>query len=144
MKIAFYIAKYGTFYDKLISFTTRSIYSHCEIVFEDNLPSISASASVRDGGVRFKRIRFDHHWHVYDLETDLKEENVIKWFNEHDGDTYDYIGAIGSLFSLDLSSKDKKFCSQACATVLRLNPITTPGKFFNKLKTLGVIKCNNK
>lgn len=137
MKIAFYIGKYGTFYDKLISLVTFSKYSHCEIVFDSG---VSASSSIRDGGVRFTKINFDYKWEIYDLHTDEFESEVIAWFKEHDGDKYDLLGAIGSLFHINLSSKDKKYCSEACATVLDLNSTITPAGLFKELSNLRMIK----
>ena len=58
MQIAFYKAKFGNFTDKIVSAFTFSPYSHCEMVFSDG---ICASASLRDGGVRFKYINLGHN-----------------------------------------------------------------------------------
>ena len=130
MKIAFYIAKYGTFTDKVIAFFTRSKYSHCEIVFLDGM---FASSSPRDGGVRLKMISPDDHWDIIDLGNEYSEKSIRYWFMSNKGDTYDWLGAIGSIFSIDLTSEDKKFCSYSCAIVLGLDPIVTPGGLFRKL-----------
>lgn len=137
MRIAFYIGKYGTFYDKLISLVTFCKYSHCEIVFNSG---VCASSSIRDGGVRFAHIDLDYKWDIYDLHADEFESEVISWFKEHDGDKYDLVGAIGSLFHINLSSKDKKYCSEACATVLGLNSTITPAGLYKKLSELWMIK----
>lgn len=141
MKIAFYIAKHGNFYDKIISFFTWSIYSHCEIIFDSVSPTYCASSSIRDGGIRFTNINFGDHWHVFELNTDKQESGVIAWFKENDTDVYDLTGAIASLFGVDLTSDNKKFCSQACAIVLGLDPIVTPKKLFNTLKREKILVC---
>lgn len=136
MKIAFYLGKYGTFYDKLICTSTFSRFSHCEIVFSDY---ICASSSVRDGGIRFKKLNLDDHWEIFNLYYNNKpvsefDELIARtWFDDHDGNKYNMLGAIGSLFRVNLSSKDKKFCSEACASVLGIDPNITPGNLYSTL-----------
>lgn len=143
IKIAFYKARYGTPTDKLIAIGTFSEYSHCEIIFSDGM---FASASPRDGGVRFKKIDIDEHWDVFELThqdwssfTEYEEELISRWFILHEGDSYDWIGAIGAVLNLDFSSKSKKYCSYCCAVVLSLDPITTPGKLYKTLLERGMI-----
>ena len=131
MKIAFYKARYGQFFDKVIALFTFSKYSHCEIVFEDGM---CASASVRDGGVRFKEIVMGVRWDVYDLMVGIDEATVRQWFVDNDHQEYDLWGAIGSAFGLNLSNDDKKFCSESCATVLGLdNTVISPGALYELL-----------
>jgi len=130
MKIAFYIAKYGTFTDKVIAFFTRSKYSHCELIFSDGM---FASSSPRDGGIRLKNISPDEHWDIIDLPNIYDESTIRYWFMTNDGDSYDWLGAVGSVLSIDLTSENKKFCSYSCAIVLGLDPIVTPGGLFRKL-----------
>ncbi len=142
MRIAFYLGRYGNYYDKLITTTTFSRFSHCEIVFSDGQ---CASSSIRDGGIRFKRLNLDDHWEIFDLSynnypvSPFDESVARDWFNEHIGDKYDLRGAIGSLFHINLSSKDKKFCSEACATVLGIDPIITPGSLYSTLAHRNMI-----
>lgn len=137
MKIAFYLAKYGNTYDKAISITTFSKYSHCELVFSDGM---CGSASPRDGGVRLKKITLDDHWHVFDLPTDLDEDFIRYWFAVNDDLKYDWIGAIASVVNIDLSSEGKRYCSQICGDLLWLDTTITPGGLFRKLKSIGYIK----
>lgn len=137
MKIAFYKARYGTWADKTIAVTTLSKYSHCEIVFSDGM---CASSSIRDGGIRFKRINLSDHWDVYDLESYYDEDAVKYWFSLHQDNTYDYVGAIASAFGINLSSENKKYCSFACAAVLNLETTVTPGGLLADLKYRGLIK----
>ena len=136
MKIAFYRAWNGTWLDKLISILTLSKYSHCEIIFSDGE---CASSSVRDGGIRFKYITMDEKWDVFPLNMFLNEELMFKWFWMNIDDTYDYLGALGALFGFDWSSDDKKYCSYACASVLNIRPIQTPGGLFKLLKSKNFI-----
>ena len=130
MKIAFYLGKHGTFYDKVICLATFSKYSHCEIVFSDGM---CASASCRDDGIRFKKIDLEEKWVVFDLLSQFDEAAIKYWFNLHDSDKYDYLGAFGSVLNIDSTSDSKKYCSYACATVLGIDPIITPGALYKKL-----------
>lgn len=137
IRIAFYKAENGKFIDKFISFFTNSIYSHCEIVFDDGM---CASASQRDGGVRFKQIILSHNWDVYELVDENSAEVVREWFVAHEDNTYDYPGALGSFLKINLSSPMKKFCSQACAIVLGITENITPGELYNILVNSKRIK----
>ena len=71
MKVALYKGKRGGSagaFDASVRWWTRGPYSHVELVFSDGM---SASASPRDGGVRFKRIDFKpEHWDFIDLSVD--------------------------------------------------------------------------
>ena len=136
MKIAFYIGKHGTWYDRLICLVTRSKYSHCEIVLTDGM---CASSSVRDGGVRYKIITLDDHWDVYNLSYPPSEASVITWFNLHDSNKYSYIGAVLSVFGIVWKSEHEKFCSEACGEVLGYKNHPTPEKLYQTLKRNGEI-----
>lgn len=136
MKIAFYKAKHGKKLDKVISIFTLSKYSHCEIVFSNGE---CWSSSSREGGVRGKYIELGDHWDVFELIGDFNEAAIKYWFMSNDGDLYDWFGAVGSLFHIDLSSEDKKFCSYACAIVLGVSPIATPGNLYKTLKKQNLI-----
>lgn len=136
-RVAFYKAKYGDVFDKIVAFVTRSEYSHCELIFSDD---VCASSSPRDNGVRFANIRFGEHWDIFELDSSLSELEARWWFAYHDGQTYDFFGAIGSAFGLPLFSDDKKFCSLACASALKLNKVNlTPGGLYKELKKLRYI-----
>lgn len=139
MKIAFYKAKYGNWLDKLISVLTLSKYSHCEIILDSN---IFVSASPRDGGVRFKNITADNHWDCFDIyDVNTISNEAQEWFESVLGQKYDWLGAAGSLFGLNFTSKNKKFCSYCCATVLDLDPITTPGELYETLLEIRMIRA---
>lgn len=139
MKIAFYKSKKGKWLDKAISAVTLSQYSHCELIFSDG---ICASASPRDGGVRFKYITMGEKWDVYELPKSFNEIYAREWFIRHEEQSYDYLGAFGSAFNLDLTSPDKKFCSYACALALKLkDPIVSPGDLYDRLRQQRLISC---
>lgn len=143
MQIAFYQAKYGREYDKIIAIATFSKYSHCELIFSDG---ICGSASPRDGGVRLKNIEIDNHWCVFELlntngsPITPQEESVIRyWFYINQGQSYDWWGALGSFIRLDLTSPGKKYCSNLISILLGLEPIITPGGLFRLLKKKNLI-----
>lgn len=137
MKIAFYLAKYGNTYDKLISFTTGSPYSHCELVFSDGM---CGSSSPRDGGVRLKYLNLDDHWVVYDLEYPFNESQIRYWFKLNEGMKYDWVGAVASVLHIDLSEDNKRYCSQICAEMLGLESTVTPSGLLKDLNHHNYIK----
>ena len=138
MQIAFYKASRGNWVDKGLAITTLSIYSHCEIVFSDG---VAASASLRDGGVRFKRISFGDKWNVYDLHLPASQEQVARaFFNMHEDAKYDLIGALGAGLRLDIGDATKFYCSEICALVVGEDPSRSPGSLHRKLTRSGKIQ----
>lgn len=116
MKVAFYKAKYGDWIDKIVSWYTKSPYSHCELVFSNG---DFLSSSKRDGGVRYTNIDNLERWDIYELQDSKYSEDLIRLIvRQYLGQKYDIIGAIGSAFNIDLSDKNKKFCSNLCAILL--------------------------
>lgn len=137
MNIAFYKSHNGKLLDKTISWVTSSQYSHCELIFTDG---ICASASPRDGGVRFKYINMGDRWDVFTLPDIFNEQIARDWFIRHEDQKYDFIGALGSAFRLDLTSSTKKFCSYSCAMALCIpNPLMSPGELFTTLQNNRII-----
>jgi len=120
-KIAFYKGVHPGLpgiYNRLVQWWTKSPYSHCELVFSDGL---SASSSFMDGGVRFKQINYstDTHWDFITLPNEL-EHAARKWFEDRVGAKYDLKGNLGFVIGAVHDSKDKFFCSEACAAALQL------------------------
>lgn len=139
-RIAFYKSFTGRVGDKIIGTLSCSRYSHCEIVLEDGL-CISSSYIDADG-VRGKYINLGDHWDVFELVGDYDEDAMRYWAKVHDADTYDWLGAGASLFRIDLTSENKKFCSQVCALMIGIDPIITPGRLFNSLKRKNLITAD--
>ena len=144
MKIAFYIAKNGNWEDKLISYLTFSKYSHCELVFSTGE---FGSSSARDGGVRLKYITQNDKWDIFDLKnpdgTEISkelEDTIRYWFLLHKDLPYDWPGAVMSLFGVNWTSEDKKFCSYVCASLFGLDPIVTPQKLLKNLVAKKMIE----
>lgn len=118
LSIAFYKGVHSGIpgiYNRGVQIWTRSIYSHCELIFSDGM---SASASYMDGGVRFKSIEYDpEKWDIYTLP-DYLEDNARQWFVEHEGQRYDIWGNVHFVFSIIGDSSNRWFCSEACLAAL--------------------------
>lgn len=109
--------------DSLIRLTTGGQYSHCEIAVErlvfasgERYPDIfydCYSASLRDGGVRCKRIDVSdvNKWDLIPL--DISEEQVLRYFEQTKSAGYDLVGAIGVALGIK-HSKRRYFCSEWC------------------------------
>jgi hypothetical protein len=106
---------------------TRSIYSHCELVFGEpdaTGKSLCASSSARDGGVRFKNIDLGRgRWDVYELPgyDAFDEAYAYEWFSKHLGAKYDHLGLVWFVLPISDFNDPKKFvCSEAIAAALRM------------------------
>lgn len=115
VQIAFYKAP-GTLVDKAVRVVTRSKYSHCELIINGT----ACSSSVREGGVRFKSIALDPtRWDVANIQgVDLPY--AWKWFCDHHGQGYDYLGVTRFVLPFIPSRPNLWFCSEACAAALQL------------------------
>lgn len=140
MKIAFYkgLSKGTTPLDKGICLATVSPYSHCEIVFSDGQ---CASASFRDGGVRFADINMTSgRWDVFNLNLPASQETAaLAMFNLYEGSKYDMLGAIAGWMRIDLGS-DSFFCSKMCAAACGLEDTArSPASLLRALYRLGLV-----
>jgi uncharacterized protein YycO len=121
MQLAFYLAKYGDYQDKLIAWATGGKYSHVELIFKTGE---WFSSSTRDGGVRFKKIMPNpEHWDYTTIEvSDSQEFRMYVWCESQVGKPYDWFGAIiaGSRFSIkkQTNTRSKWFCSEICGRSL--------------------------
>lgn len=129
MRVAFYKGTHAGLpgvYNRLVSWWTRSPYSHVELLLlETTTPgrSYAASASYMDGGVRFKVIDFDPDlWHFVDLPGQLGKA-AWDWFGAHEGQAYDLLGNLHFVLAPVGDDKRKWFCSEAVAAALGMpNP----------------------
>ncbi len=125
----FFMASYkdsGQIGDKIIRLSESGTYSHTELVFSTLIRGVNncASASWRDGKVRYNRIDFSTgKWDFTPLDPKL-ETHAIAVFNRAEGLDYDYLGV--STFPLMYlvpgwrTSKHKFFCSEICGEALGL------------------------
>lgn len=112
-KIAFFKGS-GRIGDKLIRWWTRGPYSHCEFIFSDGM---AGAATVYDGVVVRSRNFDPNDWDFIELPASL-EAKARQWFVDHEGKAYDFVGDLRFIFGFMTPSKDKWFCSRACADAL--------------------------
>ncbi|MCK0507926.1 hypothetical protein [Aromatoleum anaerobium] len=100
---------------RLVCWWTKSPYSHCELVVEGEC----YSSSIRDGGVRAKRIDLrQRHWVVIDLPW-ADTLRIKLHMAETDGARYGWLDLLTTqLFNSHREDSDKWFCSEWCATAL--------------------------
>lgn len=95
---------------------THGEYSHVELLVSDGS---CWSSSMRDGGVRNKRIALNTgRWDLVSIDAD--ETAAVKWFQEHDGELYDFPGLCGFLLPWRVEDRNRRFCSEAIAAALGL------------------------
>lgn len=150
MLIAFYKSTRPGFQgiaNRLIRLRLRTIYSHCELVFEphDNvgflmpdgscgrgadgsqwcassvageaLPAHSPHRAGRKGGVRFKRIVLDPA-HWDVRRVACSPEMAAQWFKAHEGELYDWQLIVGFIAWAIPHKALRWTCSEACAAAL--------------------------
>jgi len=98
---------------------TWSKYSHSEIVIGD----YCYSSSARDGGVRKKKIDLNSgRWDVVDItDNPVVISNALKWFDEHEGDPYDYRNIVRFIFPFVGHNKKHWVCYEACGAMLGID-----------------------
>jgi hypothetical protein len=120
MKVALYKGKRGGFagaFDAAVRWWTRGAYSHVELIFSDGM---SASASARDGGVRFKDIEYHpDRWDIIEIEAD--EEYARAFIEQRVGLGYDYFGLFGFVWRPHSGSALLWFCSEIVMGALKFD-----------------------
>ena len=121
IKVLFYKGRSRAF-NRAVSSWTRGNYSHCEIVAEEHQDGTATcwSSSFQDGGVRCKRMNLHmENWDTLIVPGDL--ETVVRWFEAHEGDKYDWLGLIGFVFRPIKGFANRTFCSEALAASIGLS-----------------------
>lgn len=138
MQIAFYKAP-GDWTDRLIRWTTRSPYSHCELLLTQPSSGYTAkaiSSSPRDGGVRVATISFwPDRWDMIEIPWG-EEAYVRRKVGGQAAKRYDLLGAITSQLPRPLGgSQARWFCSELLAWGLDLGAPETlsPGELYLRL-----------
>lgn len=141
MKIAFYKGR-SRLFNLFVSWWTRGPYSHCEAVFDYGpgvaSPTLCASSSFMDGGVRFKMIDLTQdHWDIIDVPV-VDQERVYAWFNEHKGEAYDALGLLSTSTPIP-DMQHRWFCNEAVGAAAGLQEPWrfTPNSFSRVCELLG-------
>lgn len=91
--------------------------THVEAILkehEDGSVTIG-SASLRDGGVRMKRVHLNQsHWEIVDVPQ-WNADDALLWFISHDGEPYDWRGAFASCMPFQWREPNEWFCNEAVA-----------------------------
>jgi hypothetical protein len=139
-----YLANYkGTksLFEKIVKFWAPP-YTHDELVID----GVSYSSSLRDGGVRKKKdIDFNSgNWDLIPVPW-ADVDHIFKLYKETRHLKYDIFGLIGShLFNRALHDKKKYFCSEWCATGLKLNSsVFSPSSLAATVQNINKIWYNH-
>lgn len=122
-------------YSRLVRWVDRGPYSHCELVFSDDM---SGSASWVDGGVRLKAISYEPaRWDFIELPDHL-EPRARQWFEDHKGEGYDLLGNLRFVAWMVRESAKDWFCNEAGGAALgHLEPWRLgPNGFASVLKSI--------
>lgn len=115
MKLALYKGK-GTVGNAIIRWWTKSAYSHCELVIGD----VSYSSSLRDGGVRAKRIDYNpDRWDFVDLPWGT-ENDVQMLYAQTKDEPYGWLDLLWRQVFNRPGDSIGWFCSEWCAAALGL------------------------
>lgn len=129
--LAFYKGN-GDFLNKVVRFFTRSKYSHCAIVAH----CMEYSSSSRYGGVYAQRRYIPYDLKEWDLvPVGIPSQDIVAFYNRTRDCKYDYLGAIGSVFTVFKQKGSRYFCSEWCAECLRLDKPHkyTPDSLYKRL-----------
>lgn len=125
MMIAFYRSTrpgLAGLFNRAVRWWTNGPYSHCELVLGQTKGGkyLCASASNLDGGVRFTTIDLDPaRWDLMPIDPSLNRK-AVAWFASHLGQAYDIAGLFGFVLRRGDGSRQRWFCSEACAAALGL------------------------
>lgn len=115
--LASYTAK-GDLINRLIRYWTNCKASHCELVID----GYGFSSSIKDGGVRRKRINFyDGNWELLALPWVLHHE-IIEYYGKTKGTSYGWRDLFcRQLLHIPCKEDQGQFCSEWCASALGLD-----------------------
>jgi hypothetical protein len=132
MKVALFIGEHtkdnptvrlGWWLTRMVQKGEFSRVTHVEAILaehEDGSVTIG-SASLREGGVRFKRCHLTpEHWIIVDVPR-WDAAKAAQWFAEHDGEKYDWRGAFASCMPFAWGRKNEWFCNGAVGESVGLN-----------------------
>lgn len=114
------VKKDSPFYDKSISWWTKSGYIHTEIIIGDKW------ISSLDTGVHVKLLRPLKDQYTYKKLPTIKlrrqqYNDIMEWIYKQEGKSYDYTGIMYSqVLPLRLDNRNEWFCSEIVTKILQL------------------------
>ena len=136
--LAFYKGN-GDFLNKVVRLFTRSKYSHCAIVAH----CVEYSSSSRYGGVYAQRRYIPYDLKEWDLvPVDIPSQDIVAFYNRTRDCKYDYLGALGIVFTVFKQKGSRYFCSEWCAECLGLDKPHkyTPDSLYKRLNKQKIDK----
>lgn len=136
----------------LISAWTFGQYSHCEFVYNNEV------LLSNPGGVRERPFKYKKNFDIYELNSNIRAEDVIEFFKTAQGKGYDYLGILGQFFyASKVQNDDRYFCSEFCLNAIdyalqftltyklkslkdRVGYQFNPSKLYKYLKDMELIK----
>ena len=136
----------------LISAWTLGKYSHCEFIY-NNQVFLS-----NPGGVRTKKFNYQKNFEIFEMDSSVRTEDIIEFYNTAQGKGYDYLGILGQFFYANkVQDDDRYFCSEFCLNSIdyalqftltykgkslkdRVGYQFNPSKLFKYLKNMELIK----
>lgn len=101
-------------WNRLIRWWTKSIYSHCEFCFSDN---VSFAADYDVNRTRFKQVTYcQQDWDLFEVNIKPQEEATLRFWCEREKDCkYDTIGILFTqIIPLSFENPWWWFCSEIC------------------------------
>lgn len=151
--LAFFKAKYGGLFSKVIKRATRSEYSHVEMIFPMRIYdkknnrelSLCFSSYEKEGGVRFKFIYLNpKKWDLIPIEiSDDSYHELLSFAASLCDAGYDWAGILKFVLPFVRQRPNKFFCSEVCVYVLQhacdllwelTSYKTSPGDLFTHLQ----------
>jgi len=120
--IAFYKGE-GNILNKIVRGWTKSIYSHAELILDDNTTWISISPKLCSEIESTTPTEVDKNsWDIISLEvTEEQHKVILDFFDETCGCGYDWIGMLCSQFlPFRIKTKNRWYCSEWIAYALRI------------------------
>jgi hypothetical protein len=97
LQAAFFRARYGTRWDRLVAWYTHGPYCHCELIF----PYGVMFSAIRGRGLRFARFEQPEQYDLLPLRcTPTSDKRATLWCVDHQGEPYSTIEMLACIFPL--------------------------------------------
>lgn len=104
-------------YARLIRWWTHGPYNHAELILARRHDGTVLCGSATADGVRLKWLHLNpDHWDLLDIPGD--QSAARRWFDDHLGQKYDWLGVLGFVIRRGRHKSQRWFCSEACAAAL--------------------------
>ena len=122
IKVAFYKGK-GNFINTIVRWWTGSVYSHAELILDDDKTWIGISPFIKSKISKRIETSIDpSKWDFYSIDiTEEQHEVILEFFHETKGEGYDWFGMLMSQFlTCKIKHRKRWYCSEWIAYALRI------------------------